>query len=176
MTPEKEKEILELEARRKVFDTVKHYSGSHFREIERKSGLSVGSVKFHLDSLTRNGLIVMQKDGNNIRYFSRDIEIKNSVLLGLLRQDSVRKILIYMLTHKNFNHEDITNEVGLSPSTVSWHIKKLEENDIIIAERRGRKTFYRLLADKSEILNLLVIYKESFFDKMVDHAIEMWEM
>lgn len=175
MSPEEEKRILELDARKKIFDVVKKYSGCHFREIERKCGLSTGSVKYHLDYLTRNGLITLEKKENNLRYFPIQVLQENKKLLGLLRQASIRKILLYMLYNAG-NHEQIVGFVKLSPSTVSWHLRKLEENEIIRPIKKGRKTFYELLIDKKDIVNLLITYQESFFDSMVDNAVEMWEL
>ncbi len=172
---EKEKKILELEVRKKIYNIVREFAGCHFREIGRKSGLATGSVKYHLDYLAKNGLIVSEKEGNNIRYFPRGFNSENKKLMSILRQESVRKILLFILTHSNCNHEQIVVYVKLSPSTVTWHLKKLEENNIVGFIRKGRKTFYNILVDKYEIINLLITYKESFFDTLVDNIVEMWE-
>ncbi len=66
---EKEKKVLELEARRKIYEVVKKFTGCHFREIERKSNLPTGTVKYHLSCLVKCGLIKEEKDENNVRYF-----------------------------------------------------------------------------------------------------------
>ena len=42
--------------------------------------------------------------------------------------------------------------------------------------KKGRKTFYNILIDKNEIINLLITYKGSFLDSLVDRVIEMWEI
>jgi predicted transcriptional regulator len=63
----------------------------------------------------------------------------------------------------------------LSPSTVSWHIKKLEKESVIGFVKNGRKKIYNILIDKNEIINLLITYQETFFDKLVDNVIEMWD-
>ena len=172
---EKKKKILELDARKKVYDVVNKFAGCHFREIERKSGMSTGSVNYHLGYLTKYGLIKEEKEGNNIRYFPKEFNSENKKLLVLLRQKSIRRILIYIITNKNCNHEQIVKFVKLSPSTVSWHLKKLEDENIITFTKKGRKTHYDLLINKEEIINLLITYKESFFDSLVDNVIEMWE-
>ena len=172
---EREKKILELDARKKIYGIVKKFAGCHFREIERKSKLSTGSVNYHLGYLNKNGLIKEEKEGNNIRYFPKEFKSENKKLLGLLRQKSIRGILIYMITNKDCNHEQIVKFVKLSPSTVSWHLKKLEDENIITFTKKGRKTHYDLLINKEEIINLLITYKESFFDSLVDNVIEMWE-
>src|SRR3989344_913719 len=171
---EREKKILELDARKKIYDVVKKFAGCHFREIERKSKLSTGSVNYHLGYLNKNGLIKEEKEGNNIRYFPKEFKSENKKLLGLLRQKSIRMILIYMITNKDCNHEQIVKFVKLSPSTISWHLKKLEEENIVMFVKKGRKTYYNLLINRDEIINLLVTYQESFLDSLVDNVIDMW--
>ena len=173
---EKEKKVLELNTRRKIYDIVKKFAGCHFREIERKSRLSTGAVKYHLNYLTKHGLIKEEKETNNIRYFPREFKPENKKLMSLLRQKSIRKILLFVLMHNNCNHEQIVKYVKLSPSTVSWHLKKLEESNIIGFIRAGRKTYYNILINKEEIIKLLITYKESFLDSLVDRVIEMWDM
>ncbi|MCM2325678.1 MAG: winged helix-turn-helix transcriptional regulator [Candidatus Woesearchaeota archaeon] len=176
MTPQREKEILEIDVRRNIYEIVKKFAGCHFREIERKSGFSTGSVKYHLDYLIRNGLITQEKDNGNVRYYPIEFMPENKRLLGLLRQESIRKILLFLLTHGDANHEQIASFTGLSPSTVSWHLKKLEQNGIVRPKRSGRKSTYLILIDKKDIISLLITYKESFLDSLVDNVIEMWDL
>ena len=170
-----EKKALELELRRKIYFQVRKQAGAHFREIERKSGLATGSVKHHLDYLARQGLIKAEKEGNNIRYFPRDFRPENKKIMGFLRQKSIRDILLFILTHNNCYHEQIVESVNLAPSTVSWHLKKLQDANIIGFAKKGRKTHYDMLIDKNEIMNLLITYQESFVDGIVDNIVEMWE-
>jgi DNA-binding transcriptional ArsR family regulator len=66
------------------------------------------------------------------------------------------------------------NAVNVSPSTVTWHLKKMEKNNIIESRKDGRKTFYTIVIDTEEIINLLLMYQESFLDSLVDRVIEMW--
>ncbi len=171
---ENDKKILELETRKKIYLAVKKFAGSHFREIQRKSGLSVGSVQHHLHSLVKSGLIREVKKNNNIVYFPREFESGNTVLLGLLRQESIRKIILIIMLNKNCNHEQIVKHANLSPSTISWHLKKLQQEGIVKADKQGRKTFYKLLCGEKEVVNLLITYQESFVDALVDRVIEMW--
>ena len=96
--------------------------------------------------------------------------------MALLRQKSVRDILLYVLMHDNCNHEQIVQSVRLSPSTVSWHLKKLEVSGTILSRQEGRKTHYCLAIDKNEITKLLIAYQESFLDSVVDNIVEMWDV
>ncbi len=169
-----EKNVLELGARRKIYETVSKYAGCHFREIERKSELSAGTVKYHLHFLTKHSLITLEKEGNNLRYFPKEFKPQNKLLMGLLRQESIRRIILFILINEGCAQESIIASVKLSPSTVSWHIRKLEDAKIIRSEKKGRTKSYLLLSDKNELMNLLITHKESFLDKIVDNVIEMW--
>ncbi len=173
---EKNKKILELETRRKIYELVKRYSGDHFRALERKSNLSVGVLKYHINFLTKHNFIRQEKDGNNTRYFIANIQHENRKLLGLLRQKNIRKIILCIFSNENCHHEDIVKYVNISPSTVSWYLKRLEREEIISYVKDGRKTTYSLRIDKEEIVKLLVTYKESFLDALVNKTVEMWEI
>ena len=167
-------EVLELDTRRKIYEVIRKFAGSHFREIERKSNFPSGTVKYHLSYLKRHGLIKEEKEGNYCRYFPTTFK-ENKKLLGLLRQKRIREIILFILTNKNCNHEQIVQVVEISPSTVSWHLKKLEDKNIIGSIKEGRKTFYYIIIDEDEIIKLLITYQESFLDVLVDNVIEMWE-
>jgi len=62
----------------------------------------------------------------------------------------------------------------LSPSTTSWHLEKLAESGIVEKTRRGRKIFYRIV-DKQTIADILVNYRRSFLDEVVNNFVEVWE-
>ena len=173
---QRKEKILELENRRKVFEIVKKYSGCHFREIERRSSIPYGTLKYHLNFLVKRGLLICKKEDNSLRYFPSDFHAENVELLSILRQNNLRKIILFILTNKNCGHEDIVRFMKLSPSTVSWHLKKLISRGVIVASRNGRKTFYVVSTDREEIMKLLITYQRSFLDSLVDRVVEMWEV
>lgn len=172
---DRDKKVLEIEARRRLYRIVRDFAGCHFREIERISSLPTGTVKYHLGYLSKFGLIKPVKKDNALRYFPRGLASEHTRLLGLLRQKSVRDILLFILAHPGCRHGQLVESTGLSPSTVSWHLKKLEESRIVASAKTGRESSLTLLIDKHEVIKLLVTYKESFLDSLVDRVLEMWE-
>jgi predicted transcriptional regulator len=176
LVEEKKKKILEVDIRRDIYDLVRKNAGSHFREIERKSGLTVGTVSYHLNFLKKHNLITEEKEGKNVRYFPKEFKAKNKKLMTFLRQKSTRNILLQILINKKCSHDDITKNISLSPSTVSWHVKKLLENNLITTQKIDRRTRYGIAIDEKEVMNLLITYKKTFLDAMVDNVVEMWEM
>ncbi len=172
----KNNEILELETRKNIYELVKRFAGCHFKEIVRKSKLSNGLVSYHLHYLVKHGLIKQEKKDNSVVYFPIDFKPENSKILRLLRQKNMRNIILFILTNGNCKHGKIVHFTHLSPSTVTWYLKKLEEEEMIISTRRGRTKTYKLVVDKEDVLNLLITYKESFFDSLVDNIVETWDL
>jgi len=54
--------------------------------------------------------------------------------------------------------------------------KKLENKGIISSNINGRNKTYKIIADENEIMSLLITYKESFFDSLVDNIIKTWDL
>ncbi len=63
--------------------------------------------------------------------------------------------------------------MSLSAATISWYIQILKNADLIHNETTDDGTFYTL-TDEDEIVKVLIAYKESFLDKLVDRFIETW--
>lgn len=170
-----QKKDLELEIRKNLYSIIVKSPGLHFREIQRRTKMATGQLTYHLNFLQKKSLIKTLSDREYLRYYA-DMQIsdKEKRVLELVRQKSVRHILLYLLEYKNCNHKQLVKSLDLSPSTISWHIKKLVDSKIVNKEVVGRNSFYSI-NDSELVKKTLVKYKESFLDKLVDKFIEMWE-
>ncbi|MCB9362064.1 winged helix-turn-helix transcriptional regulator [Candidatus Woesearchaeota archaeon] len=168
-------DILDLEQRRRIYDIVQKLPGLHFREIQRQVQLATGSVTHHLHYLARAGLIEEQKDQSNLRYFPKEFSKSSTELMSLLRQRSIRRILVCIIDKEPVSHEQITQFVAISPSTITFHLKRLEQQNIIESKKQGRNKFFTLKTDKEQLTKLLITYKETFLDSLIDNIIEMWD-
>lgn len=145
------------------------------REMERVSGLSFGMISYHLAYLVKCNLIKEEKDGNYVRFYPITVDVKDEKLLALLRQRSVRTILIFIVSREGCSHQEISTGVNLSPSTTTWHLKKLIENGIVVSDKKIKGRAYFLGIPKERIMNLFITYKESFLDRLVDGLLDLWE-
>lgn len=173
-SPEKEREILNLESRRKVYEVVKKYSGCSFHDLERKSSVAAGTLQYHLHYLAKYGLITIEKDGNKMRYFAKDMPEKERKLLAVLRQKNNRLILVHLINQKSCAQKELAKMLAVSPSTISWYMARLVKERIVKSVKKQGEVHYSLAGEEAEIMALLITYKESFFDKVVDQTIEMW--
>ena len=172
---ENKKTILELKVRQKIFQLISKNPGLHFRDIQRRLKIGTGSLSYNLDQLIKAGLLRNVQDGEYLRYYTFD-EIKDEEkrILELVRRKTIRRILLFLLQCKKCNNEEMSTFLQISPSTVSWHIKKLVEAEVLTAKSKGRRTFYSI--NSPEVAkNVLIKYKKSFKDKLVDRFVDMWE-
>ncbi|MBS3092975.1 hypothetical protein J4456_00145 [Candidatus Pacearchaeota archaeon] len=175
MTLNSEK-ILEFSRRREVYNMVNRFAGCHFRELERKSTIPGSSLKYHLDYLSRHKIIAEVKEGNFLRYYPFSFPIENRRILNLLRQQSIRHILLLFTTQQSCTPDELVRFTSLSPSIISWHVKKLERQKIISMEKNGREKTFHLIIDRKSLTHLLLSYKESFFDTLVNNSIDLWDI
>lgn len=166
---------LELEVRKNIYDTVCKYPGIHLRELQRKTGLATGSLDYHLHFLYKRGLIRKEKDSRFIRYYNalQAYSEEEKHLLSVLRQETLRRIVIYLIQKKKATATNISRDLELTPSNLSGHLRTLEKQDIIRYKKKGRFRFYSVI-DAEMIVRCLVLHKKSFLDKMVDNFISAW--
>lgn len=164
----------ELETRKRVYDLVVSSPGVHLREIERRTNLPLGVVRYHLDRLQREGLIFPEED----RYFKRFFP-KNKVpnvpgdTFAVLRQESLRRIVLAILNNPGSTHQTLMNELHLPASTLSTYLSILVRKNVVRRERRGKENLYTV-TDEDSVMKVLIVYRPSFLDKLVDHAISLY--
>lgn len=172
----KNEEILKLEHRNKVYRLISKYPGTHLRELERKSKIPYSTLKYHLHFLAKHSLILEKKERGNIKYYTKSIEKEDIEIISLLRQKNVRKIILLLLTNGSCSHKDFEEFTSLASSTVNWYLNNLMKKGIVEKLIIKNKTPYKLRCDKEKIMKVLITYKESFVDSLIDKTIEMWEL
>lgn len=169
-----EEEILELENRRKIYQLISKYPGMYLREMEKELGLAVGVLDYHLSYMVKNEILSVEEEGNKIRYFVReDISYGDKITIGLLRQKVPRRIVLHLMLNPGIKFKDVLEQFEISKSTLSFHMKKLVDGGIVDAVREGRETSYTV-NDPEGIARVILTYKSSFLDTVVDRFAETW--
>lgn len=166
---------LELEVRKKIYDTIVKYPGIHLRELQRKTELATGSLDYHIHLLHKRGMIRVEKDQRFTRYYSAQQPFSSSdkQVMSLLRQETIRHILVYVLQRNQATAMDIAQACKIQPSNLSNYLKTLEANDILAHTKQGRYRFYAV-KDKETVIRLMATHKKSFLDSLVDNFIDVW--
>jgi predicted transcriptional regulator len=161
----------------KVLRFIQEKPGCHLRLIKNELGISVGSVQYQLLKLEKMQRVTSSKRGSYKFYFLHGVFKDNEKnLLQILRQETAREILMFIIEQKNPTQTDIVNSIGISAASVNWHIRHLIDFKIIEGAKKGKYTRYRLSnsTDSKNIMTLLKNYYPSIWDKWSNRLAEMF--
>ena len=92
-------DILKLETRRKIYNSILKHPGLHFREIKRRTNIPLGSLQYHINSLNKYELIITKTDYKYKRYYAKQtIGNKDKEIINILRHDIPLRIVLLLLT------------------------------------------------------------------------------
>lgn len=167
---------LQLDIRKRIYECITASPGIHFREVQRRTSLAIGSLDYHLHFLVKHGLIRVERERKITRYYpmTRNWDEEERRLLALLRQQHIRHILLHLLRRKRATPSVLAAALGLSRPTLSWYLRTLADQHVIAYVQKGRFRSYRI-REPRKILEYLIVYRKSFFDDMVDNFIDTWE-
>ena len=158
----------------KIVKYVNEIPGIRYRELLRMTGLSNGVLSYHLRSLDNSGKIRVNRVNNRVtRYFSYDVSTHESYMIGLLRQETTRKIILYILEKGVCGFNDILIHTRKVPSTISWHLTRLKAANIVKVRKQNEFNYYEIGMDRLILQDLLFKYKSSFTEKIVDEYVDM---
>lgn len=169
------KKKLELESRRRIYQEISSSPGVHFRELERALNEGIGNLQYHLRNLQERGLVECERSGNRTCYYpAGEFSEEQRSIMKLLRHTYTRRVLVAVLAFDEPSHSKIARELGIPPSTVTLHLKKLREAKLIEVRREGRVKRYSVVGPE-EVVSLYIAYKEGLLDSMVDNMLRFWE-
>ncbi|MGY5149371.1 MAG: winged helix-turn-helix transcriptional regulator [Candidatus Nitrosopumilus sp. bin_68KS] len=163
-------EILES-PKGKILDFIMNNPSSHLRKIKNNLGFSMGTVQYYLNMLEREGKIKSTKTKFYKNYYH--INESDDKILSVLNLDSPRNIVIFLIQHEPSTHQEIANGVGLSSSTISWHMKRLIELQVVQTEYSGKYTVYRLI-DRNNVLSNINKCKSTVWNTMVGNMTDLF--
>ncbi len=169
-----QRSLLLLDTRQKILEAIYRKPGIHFRELARMTGLATGQLEYHTYRMEKAGLIRSEKDGKYTRFYP-PIEYGDSVenVLRALNRPRTKEILEFLVENECATTEDLAKYLNLSASAITWHMKRLEEEDIVKTERRGKKKCYR--ANRPEaVARALQIHRDGLLDELAKKLAEMW--
>ncbi|MDH3365178.1 MAG: winged helix-turn-helix transcriptional regulator [Thermoplasmata archaeon] len=162
---------LDLANRKRLFECVRDCPGLHFREIQRRTGLPIGVLEYHLNYLVQKELLTLEKAENFSRYYpGGQLSKDKQRILSVLRQEIPRGVVLYLLRNPGSTHTELLNSFTISGGTLSYHVKKLTTKGVVSAEKRGRESYLRVM-NPDMVADLLIVYRRTFFDKLVDEFV-----
>lgn len=132
----KTKEYQRNENRTLILDYINDNPGTNLSEIKDALQINRGTLTYHIKILGSTHKISIQNRGKRTYLFynsGRYTETQKDILI--LSKNSVRKEIIRTIRDSpGVTNKQLADGIGIDKGTVSWHIKILENSDIISEE------------------------------------------
>jgi len=166
-------DALDLESRKRIFEFIRSRPGTFLREMERGLDMELGMLSYHLKVLADAGMVITVQEGNHVRYFSTDALHPTDIRsISYLKNRSTRAILLFVLDKGSIKYCELAPLVGVSKSTLTYHIKRLVSADLIKVSDDQEKRI--CLADPIKIMRLLIWVRDDVERDSADALLEVW--
>ena len=167
-----ETDLLGLEIRRHIYNFILKYPGLHLRELSRKLKIPKTTLHYHLNYLIREHFLLIKSENKYARYYaSKKVGTKDKTILSVMRQDLPRRIVLFLFLYPEHSRLEISEDLEKPPTTISFHLKKLIDLNVIEKRRLGRSYAYRVKNQK-EVYHILILYENSLSDDVLGPFLE----
>ncbi len=143
-----------------INEFVEKCPGIRYNDLRRMLSMANGTMSRKLSNLEQKGKIRKVKDGGKTRYYPIEINFPEIMMISALRQKTTRDILEKFSSNNSISFQKLVSLIDKSPSTLSAHLKRLQESGILKKSSSHNFT----LASKEKLEKLLHSYKNSFID------------
>jgi len=162
------KGVLKLERRRKIYNFILRHPGLHLSELSRKLNIPKTTMNYHLKYIEKQSLVTTKSEGRYTRYYvANKLNEIDKKILNLIRQGIPCEIIIYLFSNPDSSRMKISKHLNKHPTTISFHLNKLMDRDIIENFPVGNEARYRI-KNSEDVFDLLIRYGRNFFDDTVD--------
>lgn len=161
-------EALNLESRRRIYEHVRSKPGTHLRAIARELGLPLGTALYHLDCLVGANLVGVRRDGRYKRFFGTNaLGRREKDYISVFHHAVPRRIMVAVLAQGHRTQRELAADVGVSRSTLSFHVTNMVRQGILNCEHRRPENLYSAL--EPEFASKIVREQHATFaDEVVD--------
>lgn len=147
----------------------------HLRKICRELKIPKTTLNYHLIFLEKRDLIFIKSEKGYHRYYvAETVGNRDKEILSLIRQSIPRKIILFLFLYPENSRGAISSELDKPPTTVSYHLTKLIDLDIICRHHVAHKIVYKIKNQKT-MYELLIKYEKSLLlDDMMAKYLLNW--
>lgn len=156
--PVESKVELQQETRSNIYSLISKEEGIHLREICRRLDKRMGVIQYHIYVLERAGIIKSQKDGRYRRFFlnGQEDRTERNAILSLLKRPTTCKIIVFIFEKQEISHAELAQRLGISSQAITWHIKKIQKQELIFSEKQGKQKIYHLNPEYESLIRELL--------------------
>jgi predicted transcriptional regulator len=144
---------MELEGglRLDIYEYIRHNPGEHLSGIMDEFDISPSTAQHHLHIMEQRSQVVAYKEQKFKRYYINGDAYKAQLdgasykgTIAALKNPTSGNIVKYLLKNPGAGQKEVAAALGLTPSTVNWHVKRLEDAQLVMKSRDGKRVIYTL--------------------------------
>ena len=177
-------EILENKNRRLVLDLIMRNPGVTFQMLRRTSGVSPSTLRYHLDILGKNDLIIERKERNQRVYVSIEGS-SGKDRISLIKErinESDRCVLELIGSHPGMGRKELMERSGENRRSLSVILHRLRKKGLIMKMEKSGSAGYRVMEQRKlhdEMVLILIekyMLKEISLDELMEWKKKIDEM
>ena len=119
------------ELQQKLLLSIDKNPGIRYRELLRLINSSNGVLSYHINRLEKMDLVIVERRTRMTRFFPRNISNEIMGVMRFLRNQTSYEIIKLLHDRGPTSQQEIINYTRKAASTISWHMKKLLDDNIV---------------------------------------------
>lgn len=144
-------EPLRHETRRTIFEHIHANPGIARSTLADVSGTTTSTIRYHVDILESANLVEVRTVLGQVRLAETGVPRAHVELRASLADSGTAPVLAGVARLDNPSVTTLAAELDRTPSTVSYHVNRLVDADVLERERNGRSVALRLSEHASEV-------------------------
>ncbi len=139
--------------RDQVWRFIQRYPGTPVADVASHLGIAYSHAEYHVHQLERAGLVHRRDKACFPSEGEAVVDRRDQRVLVILRRPAPLRIVLALLDGAATNPE-LAKQVGIAPSSVSYHVRRLTNAGVVEREEQGRSAVFRLV-DAEATANML---------------------
>lgn len=139
----KRSELLDQHVRDRLAQVIEADPGRNMSELAAAAEVGWGTAVHHLGVLENHKLVTSLVDGRHRRYFpAGTINWSDRGRIAALRYPKAQEIVAVVTARPGITQGELLEAAGLTRGGGAWHLKRLQEANVITPRREGRAVRY----------------------------------
>lgn len=134
-------EVLRHRERERALALLRERPGLSVQEMADALGISWSTAAYHLGVLEREGMVAAAKGHRHRRYVLVGTGVSREEV-HVASHPTASALLMHIASAPGVSQSRLSELAGITPSTASWHLKRLAEAGLVRVERKWRTAHY----------------------------------
>ena len=158
--------------RERVLALIAAEPGLHLREFPRRLGVSLRTVRYHLETMEADGAVVARRSGRFVRFFAPGtFSAPEREAIVAAKTPGSRAVVEALAAKGELAFSEIARYAHLSNGALGWHLRALSKAHVV--EMRAPKRY--ALVDRAAAVMALALNVPSRTAAMEDAAREIFD-